>query len=172
MIEKTNKTYYLISSLLVIVLIYFDQLTKYFAITYLKNNDDIIVVQDIFKLRYLENRGGAFGMLQGKQMLFLITTTILLGLLIFIYKKTPWETKFIPLRGCMVLLLSGAIGNMIDRVYRTFVVDFLYFELIDFPIFNIADIYITVSIIIFILLILFYYSDKDLAYIGTYNGKI
>ena len=62
----------------------------------------------------------------------------------------------------MVLIFAGAIGNFIDRIRQGFVVDFLYFELIDFPIFNVADIYVTVGCILLILLLLFYYKDEEL----------
>ena len=70
--------------------------------------------------------------------------------------KVPHERRFIPLRICMLMIASGAIGNMIDRIRLNYVIDFFYFELIDFPIFNVADIYVTVAAIFLILLILFY----------------
>ena len=62
----------------------------------------------------------------------------------------------------LVLIASGAVGNMIDRVQFNYVVDFFYFKLIDFPIFNVADIYVTVSAILIMLLILFYYKEEEL----------
>ena len=67
-----------------------------------------------------------------------------------------------PLRITLVLLTAGAIGNMIDRVYHNFVVDFLYFKLINFPIFNVADCYVTIAMGLLIVLILFYYTDEEL----------
>ena len=86
----------------------------------------------------------------------------------FLYQKMPLEKKYMPLRVCAVLLCSGAIGNMIDRVRLNYVIDFFYFELIDFPIFNVADCYVVVSCIAFVVLILFYYrEDEDFAWIST-----
>ena len=79
-----------------------------------------------------------------------------------LYTKLPLTKRFTPLRLCAIFLIAGAIGNMIDRVRQSFVVDFLYFELIDFPIFNVADIYVTVSTAVFIVLILFYYKEEEL----------
>lgn len=74
----------------------------------------------------------------------------------------PHERHFIPLRICLLLIASGAIGNMIDRIRLNYVIDFFYFELIDFPIFNVADIYVTLSAGLLIVLILFYYKEDDL----------
>ena len=67
-----------------------------------------------------------------------------------------------PLRAVALFIASGAVGNMIDRVALGYVVDFFYFELIDFPIFNVADIYVTCATIILAILILFYYKDEEL----------
>ena len=69
---------------------------------------------------------------------------------------------FLPLRVCAVMLAGGAIGNVIDRLYLGYVVDFFYFKLIDFPVFNVADIFVTVSMFLLIFLILFFYKEDDL----------
>ena len=61
-----------------------------------------------------------------------------------------------------VFIASGAIGNLIDRIVLKYVVDFLYFELIDFPVFNIADCYITISVIILAIMLIFYYKEEDI----------
>ena len=66
--------------------------------------------------------------------------------------------------------MAGAIGNMIDRAVRGYVVDFFYFRLIDFPIFNVADIYVTVTMILLLILILFYYKEEDLEFLSR-KGK-
>ena len=78
-----------------------------------------------------------------------------------LYGRTPVEKRYLPLRICMIILTAGAIGNFIDRLTRGYVVDFFYFSLIDFPIFNVADIYVTVTFIVLVLLIFFYYKDED-----------
>ena len=77
---------------------------------------------------------------------------------------------YMPLRVCAVLIVSGALGNFIDRVRLDYVVDFLYFKLIDFPIFNVADIYVTVTTIFLFLLLCFYYKEEELEQI-LHSGK-
>lgn len=74
----------------------------------------------------------------------------------------PHETKFIAIKWILVILVAGAVGNMIDRIYNGYVVDFLYFELINFPVFNVADCYVVVGAILAVILIIFYYDDNDL----------
>ena len=74
----------------------------------------------------------------------------------------PRQKKYLYLDYIIVLVVAGAIGNHIDRVLNNYVVDFIYFSLINFPVFNIADCYVTVSMILLLILILFYYKDEDL----------
>lgn len=151
---------YTIAIIAVILGVVLDQFTKYLAITYIQGNT-ITLIEGVFQFRYLENRGAAFGMLTNQQWFFLIITLLTLCIVTFVYVKLPRDKHFIPLRICMITLVAGAIGNMIDRIRFGYVVDFLYFQLIDFPIFNIADIFATLSTIALIALFLFYYSEED-----------
>ena len=144
---------------LIIILIIADQLTKLWALADLRGSEGIPVISGVFELQYLENRGAAFGILQDKQILLLLITVAVL--LTYIYIRIPEKRKYTPLRICYVLLMAGAFGNLIDRVARGYVVDFFYFKLIDFPIFNVADIYVTVTMVILIELILFYNKEDD-----------
>lgn len=137
-----------------------DQFTKYLAIKYLKG-EPIILIKDVLEFRYLENRGAAFGMLQDQQWFFLIITILTMAIIIYVYTRLPREKHFTPLRICMITLMAGAIGNMIDRIRFQYVVDFIYFKLIDFPIFNVADIFATVSTFVLIFLFLFVYPEED-----------
>ena len=77
------------------------------------------------------------------------------------YYKIPWNKHFVWLKVILVLFVAGAIGNLIDRIFLNYVVDFFYFKLINFPIFNVADIYVTVAAILFIIFCLFYYKEED-----------
>lgn len=149
----------LVSFLLLIV---FDQWTKSLAVAHLMEQEPFVIIKGVFQLRYLENRGAAFGMMQGQQTFFLITGMIAVAALAYVYFKLPWNRRFAPLRGVALFIASGAVGNMIDRVVLGYVVDFFYFELIDFPIFNVADIYVTCATVILAVLILFYYKDEEL----------
>lgn len=155
---------------LIIILILADQLTKLWALAELRGSEGISVITGIFELQYLENRGAAFGILQNHQVLFLLITVLAAVLLTYIYARIPDDKKYIPLRICYVLLMAGAFGNIIDRAFRGYVVDFFYFKLIDFPIFNVADIYVTVTMVLLMGLILFYYKEEDLEFLSR-KGK-
>lgn len=148
--------------LLMVVLLALDQFTKLAAAAYLKGNEGISLIKGCLKLYYVENRGAAFGIFQGGQIFFYIITAVVMGLLIFFYLKMPGGKKYFPLRLCTVFLMSGAIGNFIDRVWHHFVIDFIYFELIDFPVFNAADIYVTCSAVVLAVLLLFVYKEEEL----------
>ena len=143
-------------------LILFDQWTKSLAVANLMNHDPFVIIPKVFQLRYLENRGAAFGMMQGQKTFFVISALVAVLGILYVYFKLPWEKRFHPLRVVGTFIAAGAIGNLIDRVALGYVVDFFYFELIDFPIFNVADIYVTCSTIILALLILFYYKEDEL----------
>ncbi len=147
--------------LAVCLLVVLDQFTKYLAVLKLKDQAPYMMIPGVFQLRYLENRGSAFGMMQNRQFFLLVVTVLFLALLIWFFLRLPETKKFRPLKVILVFVLSGAVGNMIDRVRLRYVIDFFYFELIDFPIFNVADIYITVSGILFFILFLFYYKEED-----------
>ena len=155
---------------LIIILIAFDQLTKIWALSNLKGSFGISLIPGVFELQYLENRGAAFGILQDHQIFFVLITIVAAILLTYVYIKMPDHKKYTPLRVCYVLLMAGAFGNMIDRTIRGYVVDFFYFKLIDFPIFNVADIYVTVTMVFLLLLILFYYKEEDLLFLSG-KGK-
>ncbi len=151
-----------IGMILSVVLIVIDQMTKLMAIHGLMNQQPFVILDGIFELHYLENRGAAFGILQGKKAFFIIFTILVLAFIAYIYlKRIPDEKKFHLLDGICILFFAGAVGNFIDRVFRNYVVDFFYFKLIDFPIFNVADIYVTVAAFAMIILGLFYYKEDD-----------
>jgi signal peptidase II len=153
---------YLFGIVCALILIGFDQLTKYLAVKNLKGSDPFVLLPGVFELHYLENFGAAFGMLQGKKVFFILITLVLIVVLSYIYGQIPGNRRFLPIQGICILLFSGAIGNFIDRVSNDYVTDFFYFSLINFPIFNVADIYVTVSVFLFIVLILFYYKEEEL----------
>ena len=91
-----------------------------------------------------------------------ISVLLITAAVIWFYSKVPMERKYLPLRICAVLIVGGAFGNCIDRIRLNYVVDFFYFKLIDFPIFNVADIYVTVAAFLLVILILVYYKEEDL----------
>lgn len=151
--------------IVVILLVFLDQAAKILAALHLNpenGGSDVILWKGVFRLRYLENRGAAFGLMQGQKALLVIATLLVLLVIFWIYHRIPNEKRFLVLRWIAAFLIAGAIGNFIDRMRLGYVIDFFYFEWINFPIFNVADIYVTCSVILFILLFLFYYKDEDL----------
>ena len=149
----------------VVLLVALDQYTKYLAIIKLKNKKPFIIIDGVLQFNYLENNGAAWGILSGKKILFVILTAIILVFLVFFFVKLPAKRRYNPLKVMTVVLVAGAIGNLIDRIRLDYVVDFIYFNLINFPIFNIADCYVTVSVIALIIVYSFVYTDDDFDFI-------
>ena len=145
-----------------VLLLIFDQWTKLLAISHLKGQADIELLPGIFSLHYLENHGAAFGILRDQQWVFLILAAGFLVAAVILYLRMPFTARMIPLRIITVFIAAGAVGNMIDRLFRHYVVDFLYFSLIDVPVFNVADIYITCCAVLLVLFVVFYYKDEEL----------
>ena len=181
--KKKNKKTVLMSGLMVLVLIAIDQLTKYLAVIFLKDKPAIPIINQVFELRYLENTSAAFGMdpisllhnifhfdvfvqnpelyLNIRMGFFYILTIVMVSLFVWLYFRIPNQKRYVFIDYILIFLFAGAIGNLIDRVTRQYVIDFLYFRLIDFPIFNVADIYVTCSAIAVLVLGIFYYKDED-----------
>lgn len=147
------------------LLILADQVTKYLAISKLKDTSGVTLISGVLEFQYLENRGMAFGMLQGRQMLFLVLCTFFCIALLWLFYKIPKTGYYLPLILTGGILAGGALGNFIDRAFRGFVVDFIYITLIDFPVFNVADIYVVCGGILLAILVLFYYKDADFEFI-------
>jgi signal peptidase II len=169
--NKTSKMkYYAISIVFLILLVALDQWTKYLASTHLIDNT-FVLIDGVFELRYLENRGSAFGMFQNKRVLLLAIGFVVLGVIGVYFVKMPWTKKMNSLRILALFIVAGGIGNMIDRFRLGYVVDFFYFKLINFPIFNVADIYVTCSVILLFILILFFFKEEELAAFSIFSKK-
>lgn len=162
---RNNKNKRLIMCILsIIVLVIIDQLTKKWAVLTLKDTDGIELIKGVLELYYLPNgnTGAAFGMLAGHQTLFLIIAIIISIVLLFIIYNLPFEKKYRYLTILLTFIIAGGIGNMIDRYMLNYVIDFIYFSLINFPIFNTADIYVSVSTTLLVILMIFYYKEDDI----------
>lgn len=153
------------------VLLFLDQYTKYLTTVHLQVSESKEFIKGFLQFTYVRNRGASFGMLQGQKVFFVILTCIILPLMIFIYLKISGiinlyssssnKIKFVFLNYAIMLVFIGAIGNFIDRLRFSYVVDFLDVEFIDFPVFNLADCYVTVGTVI-VFVILFLLKDKEL----------
>lgn len=166
--KHNHSILYLIS---VAVLVWADQFTKYLAVSHLKNGSSIILIKNVFQLHYLENQGAAFGLLQGQKLWFVLSTSIMLVLMVLVHFRIPSEKKYRWMHLILTLLTAGAIGNLIDRLRLNYVIDFFYFELINFPVFNIADIYVTVGMALLLITILFYYKEEELEILWPFHRK-
>jgi len=140
------------------LLVWLDQASKILAETNLISSP-IVLIEGVFELAYVQNRGAAFGIFQDGTMFFVCITVILLAVILYAFLKIPADRKYHVLRILIIFIMAGAIGNLIDRMTKHYVVDFFYFSLIDFPVFNVADIYLTCSIILIALLIFTKYKD-------------
>lgn len=182
--ESKSKKQLLWGMILVNILIIIDQLTKKIAVIFLKDQNPIPILPDIFELRYLENTSAAFGMdpisllhkifhfeiftnnpqlyLNTRMVFFYILTICITLFLVYLYIKIPNTKRYQYMDYVLLFFIAGAIGNLIDRLTLKYVVDFLYFKLIDFPIFNVADIYVTCAAFVMFGLALFYYKDEDI----------
>ncbi|MCI5585336.1 MAG: signal peptidase II [Lachnospiraceae bacterium] len=169
--EFKRKWVLFIDFFVMFLLIALDQYTKYLAVVNLKDRPAIPVIEGVFELNYLENRGAAFGMLQNQKVFFIFIACIILVAIFYVLFKIPKDRKYIWLHILLVLIASGAVGNMIDRVRLEYVVDFLYFVLINFPIFNVADIYVSVACVLLAVVILFYYKEQDLEFLSIRQKK-
>ncbi|OPJ56892.1 signal peptidase II [Alkalithermobacter paradoxus] len=128
----------------ILLLILLDQITKIWALKDLSEIGSIPVIENIFHLTYVENRGAAFGIFQGKTTFLVIITACVIGYIIYYMlsnKNLDNITKI-----SFILIISGAIGNLIDRVRLGFVVDFFDFRV--WPVFNIADICVVIGAVL------------------------
>lgn len=127
-----------------------DQITKILAILKLKQITTVPIFENILHLTYSENKGAAFGILQNQRLFFIIITFVFLLVLFHYYKDLSLHNINMSTKLGFALLFIGAIGNLIDRIHYGYVIDFIDFRLINFPIFNIADIYIFFGVILVI----------------------
>ena len=126
-----------------VLLILSDVFTKHMATRFLKNGESIEVLDSILRLSYVENTGAAFGIMKDMRWFFVFVTFVLL-IFLFIWFRRSLQKGFI-LRIGMLLVISGALGNLVDRILFGYVVDFIDFYIIKFPVFNLADCFICIG---------------------------
>lgn len=167
MILRSTKTKALVFALLAILGVALDQVTKWLVLQFLypKEPPQMALIPGILELLYTENRGAAFGILQNKHWFFAIITVLVLGAIVYILFRMPGQSKYLPLFYTLSFIFSGAVGNFLDRLRLGYVIDFIYFKPIRFPVFNVADILVTCATIVLIYLFIFVYKDQDLVFI-------
>lgn len=154
-----------------ILLLAADQFTKYLAVTGLKGQTAYILIDGVLELQYLENRGSAFGMLQNQKFFILFVGAVFLAAILFFLFKLPEKRKFYVVHILLSMIVAGGIGNMIDRIRYDYVVDFISFVLINYPIFNVADCYIVVATVTLFILFLFVFREKDLEFLNLKQNR-
>ena len=138
------------------------QFSKILAVRDLKGKSPKELIPGVLGLSYVENRGMSFGLLQGQRVLFIVITVLICLFLIWVYLRIPDTKRFRPLSVCVLLIFAGAVGNFIDRARQGFVVDFLELRFMSFPVFNIADCYISWTAVFLAFLLLFHYKEDEL----------
>ena len=147
----------LIISILAMII---DQIIKIIVVNNIRLNGEIKLIGDIFTLHYIRNEGSAWGMLSGHTWLLIVISFFAMAVIGYVFQNIC-HPRYTSLRICLALILGGALGNLIDRIRLHYVIDYLYFKLINFPVFNFADICVTVPVFLMILLVIFKYKGND-----------
>lgn len=142
--------------IIIILGLVLDRVSKIYAVNNFIENP---IEGPFVNFTYLENRGAAFGILQDKRIFFLIITLVIVWYLLYHFYNT-YKTNPKILNISLALIISGALGNFYDRFVNGFVVDFIEFSFFNFPVFNVADIFVTVGCALMIIYIIFIHEDK------------
>lgn len=159
--------YFILDGLVMLAFLLLDQFTKHLAIVHLKGQSALVLIDGVLELQYVENTGVAFSMFQNRKIFILIMGFAVLGVVFFFLLKLPRQKKFLAVHILLSALVAGALGNIIDRIRFDFVVDFISFVLIHYPVFNVADCYIVVSTIVLVILFMFVYREEDMGWISS-----
>lgn len=128
---------YIIGIICSVLLLIIDQVSKYLVTTHFNVYDSRPLIEGILNLTYIHNTGAAFGIFRNQRWIFMSITTIIIVICIGMLIKKTFRSPL--MHWAILLVLSGGIGNMIDRIFRGYVVDFFDVQFIDFAIFNVAD---------------------------------
>ena len=146
---------FLYYSLFAAAIVAADQVTKYLTVANIPLGEEITFLPGLLQLTYVQNTGAAFSSFEGQQWLFALIFVIFTGLILFEYFKK--NAGFLPFeRWCIAAIYGGGLGNMVDRVRMGYVVDMIETTFMEFPVFNVADCFITCGCVLMMIhLILF-----------------
>lgn len=170
-LSKKKKIFLAVDIVMILLLVALDQFTKYIAVNNLQDKPAYKIIDGVLEFNFLKNSGAAFGMLQNQKVFFVLVAVIILFTIAYVLFRMPDDKKYNIMHILLVMIASGAAGNMIDRIRHDYVVDFIYVVLINFPIFNVADIYVTVATFLFVILFLFYYKENDFNFLSFRQQK-
>ncbi len=143
---------------LAVVIFGVDIATKFLAKSHLAGSPSIPLIEDVFYLTYVENRGAAFGILQGGLLFFIIVAAVMAVVVVWLLRT--YKTRHTLMKLGLSFLCSGALGNTVDRIMQGYVVDFFDFRLIDFPVFNVADIFVCIGAGLLAIYFIFYDNKR------------
>lgn len=149
---------YILMAIFGVLILVADQVTKYLTVANIDLYEHISVIPGFMGLTYVQNKGAAFSMLQGQQWLFAVIFAVFAVFIVWEFSKKQLPFKAFE-RWCIVAVFAGGLGNMIDRLRLGYVVDMIATEFIDFPVFNVADCFITCGCILLIAHLAFFNRD-------------
>ena len=147
--------YYTLFSIAIVVL---DQVTKYLTVANIELFADIPFIPGLLQLTYVRNTGAAFSSFEGQQWLFAIVFIVFTGAILYEYFKKPMPFSKLE-RWCIAAVYGGGLGNMIDRVRLCYVVDMIETTFIEFPVFNVADCFISCGCILLMVSLFLFYKE-------------
>lgn len=141
--------------LICLAIIVIDQISKFYAVNYVKSLPSVNVINNLLRFVYVENYGAAFGMLQNCKFLFIVVTIIIMIVCFYLYQKNKGKSKLLDV--ALICFIGGGIGNFIDRILYGYVVDFISLSFFA-PVFNLADIFISIGAV---LIVIYSFTSKD-----------
>lgn len=148
----------IITAVISAIIVVIDQVIKYFVVENLQSGDNVPFIGNLLTLTYVENRGAVFGIMQNMSWLFAIITMVMIAIFFYIIIKKKITNKLF-ISG-IILVIGGGIGNLIDRLFRGFVVDYLQLSFFP-PVCNFADYCITIGAVLMVIFVLFFSEKKD-----------
>ncbi len=163
--NKNNIVKYTIFIALSGFFLFVDLLTKFIAQATLEGKKPLVLIDGVLELLFIRNEGAAWGMFSGAGIIFSIIAIAAMIIMIYVLVRMPATKHYGMLLATIICLFTGALGNLIDRLWLSYVRDFIYFYGIDFPVFNMADIFVTVGAVLLIISLIFVYKEKDYAFL-------
>lgn len=167
-----KKILYFFDILILLLCIALDRVSKYFVIKRLKDHPAVSVIGGILEFRYAENSGAAFSLLRDQTSFFILISIVILVTGIYFLIRSPGRSKYVFSHIMITMILGGAVGNVVDRLLYSAVIDFIYINSFTFPIFNIADAFLSLGTLGLVLSLIFYYKEDDLNFLKFKEKKI
>lgn len=162
---------FLLPMIIIALLTAIDQLTKYMVQTSLQLYESKTVIDGLLSFTYVQNKGMAWGLFQGKIPVFAIVTVIIMILSFRVLYNVVDNKRYRYVKYVVITIIAGGLGNFIDRVTLGYVVDFFEVEFVEFPVFNVADIYVTLGMFA-MMIALFVYKNEELDEILRFSFKV